>query len=82
MIQAFDNEQKSVDISVSLIPELKKYLEHRLSKGDTIVCFIDTDKYDMEDSQFFYDLIESVFPNNQILILPKDVEIGVIKDDN
>lgn len=82
MIQAFDSKQKSVDISISLIPELREYLEYKVSEGDTIVCFINTDKYDMEDSQFFYNLIESVFPNNQILILPKDVEIGVIKDDN
>lgn len=79
MIEKFDVKKEKVEICI--IPELKAYMEHSLSKGDTIVCFIDMDKYNLDDQQQFYKLITAVFPDNQVLILPKGTEIGVIKND-
>ena len=79
MIEKFDATQEEMEFCI--IPELKPYLDYALSKGDTIVCFIDMDKYSPEDSQYFYKLLTSTFPNNQVLILPKGTEIGVIKND-
>lgn len=79
MIEKFDINQEEMEFCI--IPELKPYLDYSLSKGDTIVCFIDMDKYGPEDSQYFYKLLTSTFPNNQVLILPKGTEIGVIKND-
>lgn len=79
MIEKFDVKKEKVEICI--IPELKVYMEHSLSRGDTIVCFIDMDKYNLDDQQHFYKLITAVFPDNQVLILPKGTEIGVIKND-
>ena len=79
MIEKFDVTQEEMEFCI--IPELKEYLDYSLSKGDTIVCFIDMDKYGPEDGQHFYKLLASTFPNNQVLILPKGTEIGVIKND-
>lgn len=79
MIEKFDITQEEMEFCI--VPELKPYLDYALSKGDTIICFIDMDKYSPEDSQYFYKLLTSTFPNNQVLILPKGTEIGVIKND-
>ena len=69
------------EVEITIIPQLKAPLDYELSPGDTIVCYIDFDKYGIDGAEEFYKLLSKVFSNNSIVILPKGTELGVIKND-
>lgn len=68
-------------IKVSIIPELSPCDKISLSPGDTLVAFIDKEKWDINDAQHFYNLLKKTFPNNNICIMFDGVKLGVIKND-
>lgn len=80
MVKTIDTLQ--VELELEIIPKLKQSKEFSLSPGDTLVAKIDQDLWDIEDAQRFYEILEQAFPNNQILVLFKGVDLEVIKNAN
>lgn len=79
MIESFAKNEKQIDYSI--IPRLKGWNEITLSQGDTLVIYWDFEKYNMDVAQDFYKMVEKVFPNNQILFMPKESKMGVVKNE-
>lgn len=42
----------------------------------------DFEEFDVDDLDQFHKIVSRVFPNNQILFIPKGTEIGVIKNES
>lgn len=80
MVESFSKNEKEISVEYSLIPRLTPYKEIILQKGDTLVAFIGGE-LDLSDGQELFNLLSKVFPDNQILILPRDVELGVVKNE-
>lgn len=55
-----------------------------IKKGDTLVFFIDTDYYDLEDIGEVIESVKSAFPSVKILMLPDDMinDIKIFREDN
>lgn len=49
-------------IKVNIVPELSPCNKISLSSGDTLVAFIDKEKWDIDDAQQFYNLLKKNFP--------------------
>lgn len=73
-------QEKDEPVAVNIIPKLTPHSEMFLSPGDTLVAFIDHEKWDMNDAQEFYKLLERTFPNNAICVMFDGIELGVIKN--
>lgn len=74
-------QEKGEPVTINIIPKLTPCNEISLSPGDTLVAFIDSQKWDMEDAQQFYNLLKKTFPYNSICIMFDGVELGVIRHD-
>lgn len=74
-------QEKGEPVEVNIIPKLSPHCEISLSPGDTLVAFIDSEKWDMNDAQQFYNLLEKTFPYNSICIMFDGVELGVVKHE-
>lgn len=72
-------QEKGEPVAVNIIPKLTPHSEIFLSPGDTLVAFIDSQKWDMNDAQEFYKLLERTFPDNSICIMFDGVELGVVR---
>lgn len=70
-----------VEMEVTIIPKLKACNLISLSSGDTIVIQIDDEKWDLDNAQEFYKLFEKNFPNNNIMVMFKGIDIGVIREN-
>ena len=44
-----------------------------IKKGDTLVFFVDTDYYDLEDIDQLMESVKSAFPSAKVLMLPDDM---------
>lgn len=53
-----------------------------LSPGETLVIFWDYDKYDLDDASHIYKGLSDIFPQNQIILMPKETKLGVIKNES
>ena len=71
-----------VEMELTIVPKLKECNLISLSPGDTIVLHIDDDKWDLDNAQEFYKLFEKSFPNNNIMVMFKGVDIGVIREND
>lgn len=74
-------EDGVVEIEHSIIPKLKSFNEITLKQGDTLIIYWDFDKYPMEIAKDFFKVIEKVFPENQILFIPKGSQMEVVKNE-
>lgn len=81
MIQKIENDTSLKTVDVSIIPRLKKFNEITLSRGDTLVVYWDFERYPLDTAQDFFNIIQKAFPENQVLFVPIEVKMGVIKDD-
>lgn len=81
MIQSFDKNKKEREIECSIIPKLKDFNEIFLTVGDTLIVYWDFEKYALDEAQEFFKLIQKAFPNNQVLFIPKESEIGVVRNE-
>jgi hypothetical protein len=59
---------------------LKNFNEITLSRGDTLVVYWDFERYPLDMAQDFFNIIQKAFPENQVLFVPIEVNMGVIKD--
>lgn len=73
-------QEQGESMVINIIPKLTPYNEISLSPGDTLVAFIDSQKWDMNDAQEFYRLLRKTFPNNNICIMFDGVELGVVRN--
>lgn len=73
-------QEKGESVAVNIIPKLTPHSEMFLSPGDTLVAFVDHEKWGIEEAQEFYKLLEHSFPNNNICIMFDGVELGVIRN--
>ena len=48
-----------------------------IKKGDTLVFFVDTDYYDLEDISNIMGNVKEAFPTTKVLILPDDMVADV-----
>ena len=55
-----------------------------IKKGDTLVFFVDTDYYDLEDIDQLMESIKSAFPSVKVLMLPDDMidDIKIFREEN
>ena len=81
MIQKIEKDTSLKTVDVSIIPRLKEFNEITLSKGDTLVVYWDFERYPLDMAQDFFNIIQKAFPENQVLFVPIEVKMGVIKDD-
>lgn len=81
MIQEISSiEQKEIEYTI--IPKLTEWNEVTLNSGDTLIMLWDFNEFNADDLNEFHKAVSSVFPNNQILFIPKGTEIGVIKNES
>lgn len=55
-----------------------------VKKGDTLVFFVDTDYYDLEDIAEVMKSVKEAFPMTQVLMLPDDMvnDIKIFREDD
>ena len=55
-----------------------------IKKGDTLVFFVDTDYYDLEDIDQVMESVKSAFPSAKVLMLPDDMidDIKIFREEN
>ena len=55
-----------------------------IKKGDTLVFFVDTDYYDLEDIDQIMESVKSAFPSTKVLMLPNDMidDIKIFREEN
>ena len=55
-----------------------------IKKGDTLVFFVDTDYYDMEDISEVMESVKEAFPTTKVLMLPDDMiaDIKIFREEN
>lgn len=55
-----------------------------IKKGDTLVFFVDTDYYDLDDISQVMESVKSAFPTAKVLMLPDDMinDIKIFREDN
>ena len=55
-----------------------------IKKGDTLVFFVDTDYYDLEDIDQLMESVKSAFPSVKVLMLPDDMidDIKIFREEN
>lgn len=54
------------------------YTKHK----DTIILQFLTEKYDPDEMNQIYKMTQSLFPNNDILCLPADISISILREEN
>lgn len=79
MIKGIDNTEQ---IEVTIIPKLKEFNELSLSPGDTLVVFLDRNKWDIDQAQEINKLLKFSFPKNNICIMYDGVKLGVFRYDD
>ena len=55
-----------------------RYTKHK----DTIILQFPYEKYDIDEIRQMQDQITGLFPNNDILFLPADISISVLREEN
>ena len=55
-----------------------------IKRGDTLVFFVDTDYYDMEDISEVMESVKEAFPTTKVLMLPDDMiaDIKIFREEN
>lgn len=55
-----------------------------IKKGDTLVFFVDTDYYDLEDIDQLMESVKSAFPSAKVLMLPDDMinDIKIFREED
>lgn len=53
-----------------------------LSPGEILVIFWDYDKYDLGSAQCYHEELKDIFPENKIILIPKETKLGVIKNES
>ena len=55
-----------------------------IKKGDTLVFFVDTDYYDLEDIDQIMESVKSAFPSAKVLMLPDDMidDIKIFREED
>ena len=55
-----------------------------IKKGDTLVFFVDTDYYDLEDISEVMESVKEAFPTTKVLMLPDDMinDIKIFREEN
>ena len=56
----------------------------QIRKGDTLVFFVDTDCYDLEDIAKVANTVQQAFPNVKTVLVPEDmvINIKIFRDEN
>ena len=81
MIQEISSiEQKEIEYTI--IPKLTGWNEITLNPGDTLIMLWDFNEFNADDLNEFHKAVSRVFPNNQVLFIPKGTKIGVIKNES
>ena len=53
------------------------------TKGkDTIVMWFPLEQYDLDEAKQLMENIQKVFPENNILCLPADISLAVLREEN
>ena len=55
-----------------------------IKKGDTLVFFVDTDYYDLEDISEVMESVKEAFPTTKVLMLPDDMidDIKIFREED
>jgi short-subunit dehydrogenase involved in D-alanine esterification of teichoic acids len=55
-----------------------------IKRGDTLVFFVDTDYYDMEDISKVMESVKEAFPTTKVLMLPDDMiaDVKIFREED
>lgn len=55
-----------------------------IKKGDTLIFFVDTDYYDLEDINQVMESVKLAFPSAKVLMLPDDMinDVKIFREEN
>lgn len=65
---------------VIVVPHLKNSNIITCEPGDTLIARIDTDYIDLKDFGVVLEALEKQFPNNNVLCVPKAIEIQKVSN--
>ena len=67
MVKPISTENKT-SLEVNIIPKLKEYNNLTLSEGDTLVMYVNSEKWDINEAQALFNQVEKAFPRNNIFV--------------
>lgn len=66
---------------VYIIPRLKEFKEISCQHGDTLVATVDTDIFTLDQIPLILEALEKQFPDNNIICMPKGIELKGVKEN-
>lgn len=66
---------------VYIIPRLKEFKEISCQRGDTLVATVDTDIFTLDQIPQILEALEKQFPDNNIICMPKGIELKGVKEN-
>lgn len=66
---------------VYIIPRLKEFKEISCQRGDTLVATVDTDIFTLDQIPLILEALEKQFPDNNIICMPKGIELKGVKEN-
>lgn len=66
---------------VYIIPKLKEFKEISCQRGDTLVATVDTDIFTLDQIPLILEALEKQFPDNNIICMPKGIELKGVKEN-
>lgn len=66
---------------IDIVHRLQSHREISLTPGDVIVAKVDFNEIDIDMIEATYKMLEKAFPNNNILILNKSIELEVYRNE-
>ncbi len=69
-----------MEVEISIIPKLKECNSITLCPGDTLLVHVDHEQWNLDAVQEFHKLFSQAFPNNNVMVTFKGIDIGVIKE--
>ena len=66
---------------VYIIPRLKEFKEISCQQGDTLVATVDTDIFTLDQIPLILEALEKQFPDNNIICMPKGIELKGVKEN-
>ena len=66
---------------VYIIPRLKEFKEISCQRGDTLVATVNTDIFTLDQIPLILEALEKQFPDNNIICMPKGIELKGVKEN-
>lgn len=65
-----------MEMNISINPDVKYFEQLNVKEGDTVCVYID--EFNETNINLIFNMLKIPFPNNTILILPKDSKLEIL----